>query len=185
MNPALKRLIGVSISMAFLIGSLVVFASLILPASATIKELRGEKSALSTVLDEQLVTVKRTQKLFEEYGGVSNLQDTLSHALPVNEDVPSIINQLQGIAKIRGVVIDSLDLKLLPVSAVEQGDVIRPIGKIEIGLTVIGPYDGIKQYLDGLETNVRIMDVKELEVSGGTEGDILKTKIIISAYYQE
>jgi Tfp pilus assembly protein PilO len=130
-------------------------------------------------------TVNRAQKLFEEYGGISNLQDTLSKALPVEEDVPSIINQLQGIANARGVVIDSLDLNLLPVSSKEQSDALRAVGKVEIDMTVLGKYDGIKQYLDGLETNVRIMDVKDLTIDGGAgDTDILKYEIVITAYYQ-
>ena len=185
MNPALRRLIGVSASMLFIIGSLVVFASLILPAARDVEELRGERSSLKATLSEQMDTVERAQKLFEEYGGISNLQDTLSKALPVEEDVPSIINQLQGIAKARGVVIDSLELKLLPLSSKEQSDALRPIGKVEVDMKVLGPYEGIKQYLDGLETNVRIMDVKDLTVDGGAgDTDTLNYEIVITAYYQ-
>ena len=184
MKPAVKRLIGVSISLAFLIGALAVFSVLILPVSNTIQELRGEKSALSELFEKELGTVEAVNAIYEQFGGVSNLQDTLSLALPTQGDVPSIVNQLNGIAKTSGIVINSIDLKLLPIRASSQDDAFRPVGTVSISLEVLGAYESIKLYLESIETNVRIMDVQMLGVEGGTESEVLQYTIDIHAYYQ-
>ena len=99
MKPAVKRLIGVFGSLALLVGALTVFSVLILPATATIQELRGEKVALTNLYNNERRTVDAVGEVFEKFGSVFNLQDTLSRALPTQEDIPSIVNQINGIAK--------------------------------------------------------------------------------------
>jgi Tfp pilus assembly protein PilO len=184
MTPALRRLIGVAISLALFIGSAVIFFSLILPVSGEIQDLRGEQEALKSAFQEESATLETVKRLFEQYGGVANLQDTLSLALPTEKDVPSIINQLQGIAKTRGVIMDSLDLQLLPIRAVSEESAIRPVGVIRIEVNVQGSYEAIKDYIDAIETNVRVMDVQTVLVEGGTEGEVLSYNLIIYSYYQ-
>ena len=184
MKPAVKRLIGVFGSLALLIGALTVFSVLILPVSNTIQELRGEKVALSELYNQERATVETIRGIFEQFGGVSNLQDTLSLALPTQEDVPSIVNQINGIAKASGVIIDAIDLKLLPINVSSQDDAFKPVGTVRITLGLEGAYESIKLYLDSIETNVRIMDVQMFEVEGGTESEVLKYIVEIDAYYQ-
>lgn len=184
MKPAAKRLIGVFGSLGLFIGALTVFSVLILPVLDTIQELRGEKAALSELYDQERKTVETVRGIFEQFGGVSNLQDTLSLALPTQEDIPSIVNQINGIAKTSGIIINAIDLKLLPINASSQDDAFRPVGTVRVTLGLEGAYESIKLYLDSIETNVRIMDVQMLEVEGGTESDVLKYTIEIDAYYQ-
>jgi len=185
MKPSLKRLIGVSLSLIFLMGALFVFSAFILPTTDTIQQLRGEKVALSELYDTELGRVETVRQVFEQFGGISNLQDTLSLALPVEEDIPSIINQVNGIARTSGIVIDSIDVQLLSVRSTDQESAIRPIGTVRIVLDVQGAYESIKLYLQSLETNVRIMDVQKLNVQGGAEeSQVLRYNIIVDAYYQ-
>lgn len=185
MKPSSKRLIGISLSLVFLIGTVSVLTVFILPTTETIQQLRGEEVALSELYDTELERVETVRQVFEQFGGISNLQDTLSLALPIKEDVPSIINQVNGIAKISGIVIDSIDLQLLPIRSTSQESAIRPVGTVRIILDIQGAYESIKLYLQALETNVRIMDVQKLNVQGGAdESQVLKYNIIIHAYYQ-
>jgi len=184
MNPALKRLIGVTISLTFFLGAIVMFSAFIVPTSYEIQELRGEKIALDTLLKEESARIDAVRRLFQEYGSVSTLQSTLGKALPTEEGVPSIINQLQGIAKVSGVTVDSLNISLPAIRAGSKDDVIRPIGEVQITFTLQGDYESIKSYLDAIETNVRIMDVEKLGIQGGTEGDTLTYNIVVNAYYQ-
>lgn len=185
MKPSTKRLIGASLSLVFLIGTVFVLSVFILPTTEIIQQLRGEEIALSELYNTELARVETVRQIFEQFGGISNIQDTLSLALPIKEDVPSIINQVNGIAKISGIVIDSIDLQLLPIRSTSEESAIRPVGTVRIVLDVQGAYESIKLYLQALETNVRIMDVQKLNVQGGAdEGEVLKYSIIIHAYYQ-
>jgi len=185
MKPSAKRLIGISLSLAFLIGALAVFSAFILPTTETIQQLRGEEVALSELYDREQARVEAVRQVFEQFGGISNLQDTLSLALPVEENIPSIINQVNGIAKTSGIVIDSINLQVLSIRATNQESPIRPVGTVRITLEVQGAYESIKLYLQALETNVRIMDVQKLSVRGGAgESPVLKYSITVNAYYQ-
>jgi len=185
MKPSSKRLIGVGLSLVFLIGTAFVLSVFILPTTETIQRLRGEEAALGELYDRELARVETVKQVFEQFGGISNLQDTLSLALPIEENVPSIINQVNGIAKISGIVINSIDLQLLPIRSTSQESAIRPVGTVRIVLDVQGAYESIKLYLQAIETNVRIMDVQKLNVEGGAdESQVLNYKIVIHAYYQ-
>jgi len=185
MKPSSKRLIGVSLSLIFLMGALFVFSAFILPTTDTIQQLRGEEVALGELYDTELERVEKVRQVFEQFGGISNLQDTLSLTLPVEEDIPSIINQVNGIAKTSGIIIDSINVQLLSVRSTNQESAIRPIGTVRIILDVQGAYESIKLYLQSLETNVRIMDIQKLSVQDGAEeSQVLRYNIIVDAYYQ-
>ena len=184
MNPALRRLIGVMASMIFFLGSVAVFSFFIVPASHETQTLRGERNALAELLDRETSRIEAVSALFEQYGGVSDLQRTLGMALPTEEEVPGIINQLQGIAKASGVSKNSLNINLPAIKASNKDDVIKPVGVIQVTFALEGSYDQIKAYFDAIETNVRVMDVQRLGVQNGTEGSTLNYNIVVNAYYQ-
>ena len=184
MNPALKRLIGVSVSLTFFLGAVVMFFSLVVPTSSEVQDLRGERNALSGLLEEESSRIEAVRALFEEYGNVATLQNTLAKALPAHEDVPSIINQLQGTAKASGITINSINISLPAIKTVKGETVIRPLGEVQVTVALSGDYNTIKTYLRAIETNVRIMDVKRLDLQGGVEGGSLTYNIVVNAYYQ-
>lgn len=183
MKPALKRLIGVSTSLIFFIGSIVVFTGFIVPTATEVQELRGRRDALSTLLEEESARIETVRNLFQEFGSVSTLKNTLARALPVGEEIPSLINQLHGIAKVSGVAIDSLDISL-PAIKQTQKSAVEPLGEVQVSFNLTGNYASIKSYIQAIETNVRIMDVERIGIQGGTEDTILKYNIVVKAYYQ-
>ena len=81
-------------------------------------------------------------------------------------------------------VMESLNINLLPLGAVSQSKVIKPPAVVQVSFTLKGSYASIKEYIEALETNVRIMDVKTLAVQGGTEGEVLTYNVVVDAYYQ-
>lgn len=184
MNPALKRLIGVTLSLGFFLGAVGVFSGLIVPESVRIQELRGERDALATLLEEENARLEAVMRLFEQFGNLTNLGGTLSMALPAKEEVPSVVNQLQGAAKASGVTISSLDISLPPVKPTNSKNFVRPLGEVQITFTLTGDYESIKKYLDAIETNIRIMDLESLGLQGGTETDTMSYNIVVKAYYQ-
>lgn len=184
MNPALRRLIGVTISLTFFLGAVGVFSVLIVPASGEIQDLRGERDALTELHEREKTRITAVLTLFEQYGSASELQRTLDMALPTDEEVTGIINQLQGIANVSGVTINSLNISLPAINPGNKNDVIKPVGVIQVTLTLDGEYEEIKAYLDAIETNVRIMDVQRLGLQGGTVTNNLTYSIVVNAYYQ-
>jgi len=184
MNPALKRLIGVTLSLTFFLGAMGIFAGLIVPESSRIQELRGERDALTALLEEETARLDAVLRLFEEFGNLTALRETMELALPTEGEVPSVINQIQGAANVSGVTIDSLDINLPAIRPSSGEDFVRPLGEVEITFTLTGDYQSIKNYLNAIETNVRIMDLKNLGLQGGTESNTLSYNVVVSAYYQ-
>jgi len=184
MNPALKRLIGVTVSLTFFLGSIVIFTALIVPASNEIQDLRGEREALTSILEEENLRIEAVRKLFQQFGSLTTLHETLERALPTEEEIPNVINQLQGMANVSGVTIDSLDITFPAIKAANSNDVVRPLGEVQITFSLKGDYESVKSYLNGIETNVRIMDVQRLGIQGGVENNTLDYNIVVNAYYQ-
>jgi len=170
--------------MTLLVAGAILFFTFTLPAFTEIRELRGEREALISVRDAGLQTSRTVDRLLAEFSSVSSIQRNISLALPAEEEVPGVINQLQGIAKLSGVVIESLDIELLPIRPVVEGELIEPVGKLRITIGLLGNYEGIKSYLSLVETNIRVIDVSSIRVDGGTESSVLKYNIVVDTYYQ-
>jgi Tfp pilus assembly protein PilO len=184
MSQAAKRFYGVFGSIALIIIAGIVFISFIIPKTKEIQSLRSERSALVKTLSEKEAVVQEAEKLIKSYSSISGLQETLSLTLPQEEDVPGIVNQLQGLASLSGVVIDSLSLQFLAIRPAGEETIVEPIGTLRATMGVVGDYKSIKLYIEALETNIRIIDLNSLEITGGTEGDTLTYKMVVDTYYQ-
>ena len=185
MKPATKRLLSIVVSFLFLIGSGVVFFLLIRPASESNQLLRGERSSLVALVEEEKSTIDAAERLLEKYQSISNLQKNLSLALPPEERIPEVVNQLQGITKTSGVMIKSLDIQILPIRSSAKGQSVNPLGTIKVTMKIEGTYDGIKAYIEAVQTNIRVMDVESLRVEDGADKDILTYTLVVDTYYQQ
>ncbi len=185
MSSAAKRLISVLASFGFIIGAGIVFFSLIIPSSQSIQQLRGERSSIKALVEEERATIESAERLLSRYEDISNLQENLSLALPPSERIPGVVNQLQGITKTTGVLIESLDIQILPIRSDAKGQVANPIGTIQVTMTVKGTYEGIKAYIEAVQTNIRVMDVNSLRVEDGADKDVLTYTLVVDTYYQQ
>src|SRR3989344_9643477 len=147
MKPATKRLISVLISLAFLVGAIILFTSLVLPAYRAIQELRGEKSALAAAVGEEEQLVKTAGRLLNEYQNAGDIRDTLSLALPTEEATSGIINQVQGIAKITGVAVDGINVEAAPLEFQGTDSVVEPVGILKVTARLRGNYEGLRSYI--------------------------------------
>ena len=185
MKPAAKRLFGILASLVLVVASLVVYSSLLLPKYADIQELRGEREALTQLLQEQMDAVDAVQRLVRQYSDVTDLQRSLAITLPIEEEVASIVNQLQGIASTNGMLMSSLSMRPMAIEPTAVGDIVRPVGILRISVDLIGDYTSLKAYLEALETNVRIMDVRSIQVqNAGTSDGPYDYQLEIDTYYQ-
>lgn len=184
MRSATKRLISVLASLGFLIGAIVVFSSLVLPAYRNVQQLRGEKKSLETVIKEEEQLVTTANRLLAEYQSAANLQNSLSLILPREEALPGIVNQVQGIAKSAGVTIEGMNVENLPLEHSRTSSIIEPVGSFKATIRVKGSYEALKSYVQSLETNVRIIDVDSMALSGGGAAGPLTVDLVLRTYYQ-
>lgn len=185
MKPATKRLFAVLVSLGFLIGAIIFFSSAVAPEYKNIQQLRGEKQSLDAVVGEEERLINTASQLLNEYQNAANLRDNLSLVLPREEALPGMINQIQGIARSTGVTIEGINVENLPLTHSEASSIVEPVGNFKATVRVKGSYEALRSYIQSLETNVRIIDVDSMAVSGGGGAGPLTANLVLRTYYQK
>lgn len=184
MRPATKRLLSILASLGILIGAIVSFSSLVTPEYKNIQQLRGEKQSLDAVVGEEERLINTASQLLNEYQNAANLRDNLSLVLPREEALPGVINQIQGIAKSTGVAIEGINAENLPLEYSRTSSIIEPVGSFKVTVRVKGSYEALRSYVQSIETNVRIIDVDSIALSGGGGAGPLTANLVLRTYYQ-
>lgn len=186
MKSSTKRFYSLLAGVGLLFGALFVFSSLIQPQYNEIQRIRGEREAKAKLLGGYKATADALNQLLQKYQNVSELQATLSLSLPIGEKIPDIFNQVQGIAGLSDMKIDSISFQYLTVDYGDKSTILRPLGSLRVGMKLSGPYDSLKKFLGAVETNIRILDVNTLTVDGGalSKNPVLNYTVSLDTRYQ-
>lgn len=188
MKTTTKRSLSLLGSILFLIAALVIYANFIRSAYIEALALRGTLNAKTNLLTNQKTIIAQVQGLIAQYQGTSKLQDTISLALPNGEEVAPIFQQINAIAKGNGLSIQTFNLNLLALKpAPVKLSFVRNLGTIQVTLKLFGPYQNIKNFLKGLETNVRVMDLVDLRIENAGSGkneSLHNYTVVFDTYYQ-
>lgn len=186
MKSSAKRLYVSLGSLVFIAGALYVYATLIRPEFSEIQALRGERQAQSVLLADYKTTIEETNRVLAKYESVSALQEIFSEVVPPNENIPSLLNQVYGLASLSNVLVDSIEFQYLPIKSVSAGSLIRPLGTLRVSATCVSGYEDMKSFISSLETNVRLMNVDVINISEGATGEdpMLAYTLTVDAYYQ-
>ena len=186
MRSSGKRLLGILATLLFLVGSIFVYGYLIRPALDEINELRGKVASRSDVLDNYGAAVKQLQNLLAQYQESADIQNQVSLALPIGQNVPQDINQIVGIAAANNMNVKSLGLQQMAIKP-SKAPLVKGMGTLRINTQLAGSYANFKSFLRSLETNITILDMANLKI------EIQKDKIgslfmvynmSIDTYYQ-
>ena len=184
MKSSAKRLYGILLSLLILIVSLVGYSSMLVPKYEDIQELRGERDSLNELVQKERDSVDAVKRLIKEYSSTSNLGDSLSIALPDEQNIASAVNQIRGIADSNNMLMISFALKPLSVDARAIDSIVQPVATVRMSIDLLGDYDSLQAYLRALETNIRLMDIKSITIGeGGTDGPY-EYQIEVDTYYQ-
>lgn len=185
MKPSTYRLLSILGSSFLLIAAVIVYSNLVYPAYNEIQKLRDQRKADLNLLQEQGEAINAVNRLLSEYQSLAQIQENISMVLPNKEGVPSVINQLQGLARINNLNIDSLSLQYPPLKA-SADSLIKPLGTLRVTVRLNGDYKNLRPFLEDIETNIRLMDVYSLGIEGGgVPGKIKLTyNLVLDTYYQ-
>jgi Tfp pilus assembly protein PilO len=187
MKASTKRALSLMASAGLIIVALAVYAMLIRPEYRIVQDLRGELASKSELLAHQQSAVTQVQNLIAQYQSVAKLGDTLSLALPEKESVSLIMAQLNTISQSSGLSIQSVELNYLPISpSASKLSFVRNIGALRLDLKLFGSYAALKQFLQIMETNIRIMDTKTLKIETAAKAgqDYFTYHLTVDTYYQ-
>ncbi len=171
MKNSLQRTISLLGSLSLLIGAMVIYSLLIRPEYAQINELRGILIAKGNLLLEQQSIISQVESLLSQYQNSARIQEAVSLSLPIKEDNSSIFGQLQALAQDNNLSIEVFGVQNLPITK-------SNLGVLQVSLKVIGSYENFKNFLRGVETNIRVMDLSSLKI-GRTDYNV-----VLNTYYQ-
>ncbi|MEX2411138.1 MAG: type 4a pilus biogenesis protein PilO [Candidatus Paceibacterota bacterium] len=187
MRASTKRILSILLSGLFLIGLILVATVLIKPA---FEEANTQKSILYSkqqILNNQTNAVTQIKGLVQKFQEFSQLQSTVNLAIPTNEDTTRILNQLDAISRASGASLDRVEIFPL-VFRSTSNELTRRLGALEIDMGISGSYAEIKNFMEFLETNVRVFNVEEMLVEpfqideNTQEFEVL---LIVETYFQE
>lgn len=166
--------------------ALVVFMTLIVPEYQEIQALKGELTGKSELYQNQKIAFEQVQMLLAQYQGVARLEETLALALPTQEEVADIVNQLDTITRANGMFIRSVGLDYLPIKPSQKQAIVKDSGSLRLSIKLMGSYAAFKDVLEAMETNIRVMDITTLKVepAGAKESDLFIYTLVVDTYYQ-
>jgi len=187
MRASTYRLISILGSLTLLILAVVSYTNLVLPAYNQVQSLRSEQEGIKATIAQDQQAVTTVKALVGQYQTLSQLSDNISQILPIEDDVPGAVYQLQGLASSRNLVVQSLALQYLPIHPVVSDSLAQPVGTLQISVILNGSYSDFKLFLGDLESNIRLMDVSSVHISGGgiTNNNKLTYSMVVDAYYQQ
>ncbi len=185
MRVSTKRILSIGCSFLLLIGALVVYTNFIRDAGTDIGKLRATIASKSNLLANQRQAVNQVKKLITEFQNVGRLQDTVSLAMPEGTRAIQALRQVEAVARTSGVVLSSAEFKTATLPKTKQGSFIERLGAIEVRIRADGAYGSLKQFLQLLESGVRVSNVKEFNYVAGGTGGADSLALTAETYYQQ
>jgi len=178
MRASAKRMFSLLLGGIFLIAALVVYGAFIKPQYRLINNFRGALAAKVGLLTKQEKVFSSVQNLLARYQGAARLREGVLFSLPVGEKTASIFNQINALAVANNLTLLAFEIRLLPSRPAVSGGLVRDLGVIQISFKLSGHYLHLKNFLGGLETNIRLMDIQDLRMENNNYS------LVVNTYYQ-
>ncbi len=132
--------------------------------------------------------------MINSYKGEGELQDVVSSILPSSPDLAGAFSQISGLAQVNKLSMERVAVSP-PVNQNISGaaghasipqSFVRPVGSVDFQVKMTGTYEDLKSFLKNVETNIRIFDVKKIDIQPAIKSNqnAYIYDITITAYYQ-
>ncbi len=189
MKQTSKRLASIGLALVFLIVALVLLFDLVQPEYANFQTLKGQLAGRQAFLDSETTAVAQAQTLISQYQGQNASEQTATLAMPTGEDLAGALAQIYGLAQNSGVAVQTVGISAptLQSQAASSTNLVQPLGTMTFQISATGSYESLQNFLSGLATNVRIFDVKGLNIVSpagvtGKTSDVFSYNITVAAY---
>ena len=176
------------VSAALLVGALAAYVILILPEYQTVLNLRGGLASKGNILARQQAVSTQVQNVIAEFRSVERLNDSLLLALPDSEGLSLVFGQINAISQSAGLTVQAVGVSYLSIRPMPSNQLssAKGLGTLRLDLRLFGNYASLKRFLQFLETNIRIMDVKALrmEAASRADQDLFSYLLTVDTYYQ-
>ena len=180
------RFVSLIASLAILIACLIFYSLLLKPAYNEVNQLRGDLASKSELVKDQRRVVEKVKELLDQYPSLSGPRQTISLAIPNREEYPTLITQVNGLAHAAGLILQSLSLatQTFTQAATVAGPSLPVVGIIQMSLETSGSYQSLKNFIQTLETNIRIMDLVSFSINPLSGSGNYNYNLVVNTYYQ-
>jgi len=171
MKASTKRILSAALSLIFIFLAIVVFSTLIKPSYEETQKLRADILNRENFIQNQKLLNEQFQKLISQYDSQEKAQENLSLILPQNPAIGEALTQINGLLDLNNLNVLSFNVNKPLLQSYGSSlsststQVIKPLGMIDIAFKVVGSYSDFKNFFKQLETNIRIFNVKTLNIS--------------------
>ena len=147
-----------------------------------------ERRLLKNKLQDEKEKLEKVQKVFESYHSFLPAKEKISLLLPEEKEFGDVLYQLKGMADLSNVKLNRCTFsevrkeKKLPRFLNRKEKLTKDFGTLSAALEIEGDYPSIKNFLKKIETNIRVMDIKRINLNKSDEN--VKGIITINFYYQ-
>lgn len=139
-----------------------------------LKEIKDKKEVVAQ-MDQKIDNLNRAQT---NYARIENDLDLVKESLPLDPDLPILIKQLESLARLSSVTIESVRFDKTNL----QGEIETEEGQAaSFSLGLAGDYENLKEFLKSLDTLRRIISVESFGFSSKTEEEVQLLILSISA----
>ena len=193
MKQTSKRLVSILGSLGLVVIALVVFFDIVQPEYDTIAQTKGTIVGENAILQTETQAVTAAQKVISEYQNDSAGQAAVNLALPGKEDLAGALAQVYGLAQNNGIVVQGITVSASAgqkAGGTTAAATVKPFGVLSLQISAGGSYESLKNFLAGIETNIRIFDLKGLSISAapgkgaGGGQNFFNYNITVATYYQ-
>lgn len=164
------------------------------PAFNNVSLARSELKYQQEKLTEAQSFKVHLEELKEKYSKMSNEVERVGEAIPQNQDIPSLLVQLEAMTSQSGLILNSVDFistenqkaktSIGLNQETESGTPgaaaitsrVAPAAKAKtlgIALNLSGSYESLKNFLKAAEKSLRLMDVSSIDFGAGNPGTSL------------
>lgn len=175
--------------------AIVVFLDL--PAYNKFSLLQKEIKSQNDLIKERQEIMVKVDQLKETYEKRKAEISRVYYVLPIGKDIPSLIVQFEALAAENGLILEKIDFvektSQKTVQAEQEGEGITPASQADykslgISASLTGSYKAFKSFVEALEYNIRLADLKSVDFSSQqaleTGVSALNFSITLDVYYQ-
>lgn len=173
MTPERKKLVGaVCLGVAGFL-----FWMLDVGAYNNLSALRNGITERKQAIEDRQAAIKNRNDLQQNYDRQRSEIQKFTAMIPATKSVPELLSAIDDIARKSGLEVGEIGLN-------EKAGGKETLAPLTVTLKANGNYDALTNFLDGLERNLRLVDVDAVEVSSDpTSPGVLGITIKANAYF--
>lgn len=161
-----------ALSLAFVVGAIVLYFNFIRPAYDDFFKIRGEQLSREEFIKNQEAVITEVKRLIDAFHEQAGLQERVSLSLPKVPDAGGALVQLHGLTQMTRLPAQSFDITVSAPRTPRPGNAsgtapiaVKPLGTVRLGTQFKGTYEDFKAFLNYLETNIRLFDLQSFSLS--------------------